>query len=89
MHNIIYFDLNALIIFIILVYSIYTRKMTHGNTNRMFLFLVWTSLIATFCDCSMELIMANTPKPMPFALWFLANLFTYGYFSGHSDRSGT
>ena len=60
--KIIYFDICAIPFFILILWTCYTRKMTRGNANRVFLIMAWTSLICTVADLIMVLVV--TPVPL-------------------------
>ena len=60
--KIIYFDICAIPFFILILWTCYTRKMTRGNANRVFLIMAWTSLICTVADVIMVFVV--TPVPL-------------------------
>ena len=73
------FNYCAVPVFIIILMTTYLRKTTKGQTNRAFLALGWTSLVATLADIMTEVI-NNSPSLLserPF--WLEA--FHYLYFS--------
>lgn len=59
--KIIYFDICAVPFFILILWTCYTRKMTKGNANRVFLIMAWTSLICTVADIIMEFVVSPVP----------------------------
>ena len=50
MDRIPYLDFVALPIFFVLIYATYIRKMTDGISNKLFLFLLYISVITTISD---------------------------------------
>ena len=55
MQTVLYFDICALPIFLIIVITVVIRKMTQGITNRLFLLLIALSTVTTLSDLAMEL----------------------------------
>ena len=75
--KIIYFDICAVPFFILILWTCYTRKMTRGNANRVFLIMAWTSLICTVADVIMEFVV--TPVPITRAEVILGTFLSFTY----------
>lgn len=74
MQRILYFDICALIIVVILLFSIFFHRMTQGLVNRIFLMLAFTCLGATVFDLLREndaILQGNV---------VVREVITYGYF---------
>lgn len=52
--KILYYDLSAIVILIILIMSLFFRKMVSGRANRILVILIVNSLITTIFDCWAE-----------------------------------
>lgn len=61
MQTVLYFDVCALPIFLIIILTVIIRKMTQGITNRVFIMLIVLSAITTVSDLAMELICRHLP----------------------------
>ena len=59
--RIIYFDICAIPLFLMILFICYTRKMIRGNANLLFLVMTLVSLFATIADLGMEAPHANLP----------------------------
>lgn len=60
MKNIV-FDICAFPLFLVVLWTCYARKMTHGHANRVFVAMNWLSLICVLADIAMEF----TVYPLP------------------------
>lgn len=82
MGRIAYFDFVAVIIYAIILYAAFVRKMTNGITNKMFLWLITVSMITAVADC----FTAALPVELPLPEWkfWVVTLFTYVYFVFHN-----
>lgn len=76
--KIIYFDIASILVLVIIIFSLVVRKMTRGRTNRIFLLLLSTILLATVCDCWGE--MYGGWLPLNESTRFIQNLLFIGYF---------
>ena len=59
--KILYFDLCSLPLFLLILITCYTRKMTKGNANRLFLAAVLMSLISAAADLVMAVLAKRVP----------------------------
>ena len=59
--RIIYFDICAIPLFLMIIFICYTRKMIRGNANQLFLVMTHVSLFATIADLGMEAPQAILP----------------------------
>lgn len=75
--KIIYFDICSIPLFLILLFICYSRKMTRGNVNRLFITLLVISLISAFADLSMEI--ADNAVPLSEAGRTACEISTYIY----------
>lgn len=82
MERIAYFDFVSVIIYAIILYAAYVRKMTNGLTNKCFLWLIYCSLITAVADCFTAALPAGFPMPE----WktVTVTIFTYVYFVFHN-----
>ena len=78
MQTVLYFDVCSVPIFIVILITIFVRRMTKGLTNRIFIALVALSALAAVSDVIMEA--ACSSLPLDGVRWFLSELFTYIYF---------
>ena len=78
MHSLIYFDIAAVPIYLIIISTIFYRKMTKGRSNRLFLFIVGVTVLAMFFEMMENLAYITD---MPYALrgiW--VKISVYGYY---------
>ena len=75
--KIVYFDICAVILFLMILFVCYSRKMTKGNANRLFILLVFISLFTTVADLGMEI--ADNHVPLSEAGRILCCVSTYIY----------
>ena len=75
--GIIYFDICAIPIFLIILFVCYSRKMTKGNANILFLFLIYLSLFSAIADLTMEI--ADNMVPLSKLGLFICTISTYAY----------
>lgn len=59
--GIIYFDICAIPLFLIILFVCYSRKMTKGRANQMFILVVLLSLVSTVTDLGIEIISSMVP----------------------------
>jgi hypothetical protein len=53
--NIIYFDICAIPLFLMILFICYSRRMTKGSANLLFISVVLLSLFSTAADLGMEI----------------------------------
>ncbi len=82
MHTILYFDVCSVPIFIMILITVFVRKMTKGMTNRFFIALITLSAIAAVSDVIMEL--SCRTLPLTDLRLVLATVFIYGYYFGRA-----
>jgi EAL domain-containing protein (putative c-di-GMP-specific phosphodiesterase class I) len=78
MLKIFYFDYCAVFLFCFILMSIFYRRLTTGQANRVFLFFTLTMLLDTLCDIGMEI--GARYLPLNRASLFATEIFSYGYF---------
>ncbi len=61
MDRIVYFDLVAIPIYAVILYATFIRKMVFGPANKVFNYLVATSLITTVCDAVSGVVASDAP----------------------------
>ena len=59
--SIIYFDICSIPLFLMILLICYSRKMTKGAANQLFIGLVFLSLFSTIADLAMEITSNNAP----------------------------
>ena len=52
----IYFDICAIPFYLLILWTCYSRKLTKGHANRLFITMNWTSLFCVFADIAMEFV---------------------------------
>jgi len=57
----IYFDICAIPFFLLILWTCYTRKMTKGHANSVFLIMTWASLVCAVADIAMEFVVNPLP----------------------------
>lgn len=75
--GIIYFDICAIPLFLIILFVCYSRKMNIGKTNHLFISLVLISLISVIADLAIEI--PQGKLPLSDSLYIICNIFTYFY----------
>ena len=75
--RIIYFDICSLPLFLMILIVCYSRKMTKGNANRLFILLVSLSFFSALADLGMEI--ADNMAPLSQAGYILCTVSTYIY----------
>ena len=75
--RIIYFDICAIPLFLIILSVCYSRRMTKGSANHLFIALVFISLLSAAADLCME--SPQTVLPMSQASYILCTVSTYVY----------
>ncbi|MCR5694478.1 MAG: EAL domain-containing protein [Clostridia bacterium] len=73
----IYFDICAIPLFLIILFVCYSRRMIKGNTNHLFIAVVFISLITAVADLCIEIPQGNLP--MSQASCVFCNVSTYVY----------
>ena len=77
MNSIIYFDICAIPLFLIILFVCYSRKMTKGSANKLFIVLVLLSLFSAIADLGMEI--PNSAKPLSSTGLIICSISTYLY----------
>ena len=75
--KVIYFDICAIPLFLMILIICHTRRMTKGKANQMFVLVVTVSLISAIADLGMEI--PNSMLPMSGTAYFICTLSTYLY----------
>ena len=75
--SIIYFDICAIPLFLIILFISFSRKMTKGNANRLFILLVLVSLLSAVADLGIEA--TSNAVPLSEAGRILCTVSTYAY----------
>ncbi len=75
--KVIYFDICAIPLFLMILIICHTRRMTKGKANQMFVLVVTVSLISAIADLGMEI--PNSMLPMSGTGYFICTLSTYLY----------
>ena len=75
--RIIYFDLCAIPLFLMILTICFSRKMTKGNANRLFIGLVFLSLFSAIADLGMEIL--DNLAPLSEGGRVLCSMSTYAY----------
>lgn len=75
--RIIYFDICAIPLLLMILFICFTRRMTKGNANRLFIALVFLSLFCTFADLGMEV--ADNMVPLSETGRRICSISTYIY----------
>ena len=73
----VYFDICAIPLFLIILFVCYSRKMTRGNANHLFIALALISLITAVADLGIEI--PQRILPMSQVSYVLCNVSTYIY----------
>ena len=75
--KIIYFDICAIPLFLMILFICYSRKMTRGMANRLFIMLVSVSFVSALADLGMEI--ADNMIPLSEAGRVVCSVSTYAY----------
>ena len=75
--GIIYFDICAIPLFLMILFVCYSRKMTNGNANHLFIAVVLLSLVSTIADLGMEI--ADNMVPLSGAGYMICTVSAYLY----------
>ena len=75
--SIIYFDICAIPLFLMILFVCHSRKMTKGNANRLFITVVLISLFSTVADLFMEI--TSNSIPLSHTELIICNISTYIY----------
>ena len=77
--GIIYFDICAIPLILMILFICYSRKLFKGTANRLFIVVVFLSLFCTIADLGME-VTDNMARPLSDAAKAVCNVSTYFYF---------
>lgn len=75
--KIIYFDICAIPLFLMILFVCFSRRMTKGNANRLFIEVVFLSLFSTIADLGMEI--PGNMAPLSEAGRIVCSVSTYVY----------
>ena len=75
--NIIYFDICSIPVFLIILFVCYTRRMTRGSVNQLFILLVLFSLFSAAADLGMEV--PDAMLPLSDTALFICKVSSYVY----------
>lgn len=75
--RILYFDICAIPLFLMILLVCFSRRMTNGNANRLFITLVFLSLFSTVADLGMEI--CDNLAPLSEAGRIVCTVSTYVY----------
>ncbi|MBO6229950.1 MAG: EAL domain-containing protein [Ruminiclostridium sp.] len=78
MQNILYFDVCSIPIFLVIFITVFVRRMTKGNTNRLFIALIILSAVCAFSDVILEYCCRSLP--ISDVRLITADIFTHIYF---------
>ena len=73
----IYFDICAIPLYLLILIVCYSRRMTEGTVNRMFITLVFISLVSTLADLGLEI--PNALGPLTGGSYILCGVSAYVY----------
>jgi len=59
--KIIFFDICALFVFFTIMLALYDKKQTMGLANRLFIVILWISIVVTVLDVAMEFAVGTPP----------------------------
>ena len=82
--KIIYFDICALALYLLILWTCYARGLTKGHANRLFVLMNWVSLFCAIADIAMEFVV----NPVPLSQWRVV-LGTWISFSYKLFRNGS
>ena len=75
--SIIYYDICSIPLFLMILFICYSRKMTKGAANQLFIILVFLSLFSALSDLAMEI--TSNMAPLTETEVFLCKISTYSY----------
>ncbi len=75
--SIVYFDICSIPLFLMILFVCFTRKMTKGSANQLFILTVLLSLFSTFADLGMEV--TSNMAPMSEPVRVICSASTYAY----------
>lgn len=75
--SIVYFDICSIPLFLMILFVCFSRKMTQGSTNGLFIATVLLSLFSTVADLGMEVTSNMAPMPEPARI--ICCISTYAY----------
>lgn len=82
MQPLLYFDICSVPIFLIILISVYARRMTKGMSNRLFITLLILSVLSALSDIVVEAASCSLPLSEP--LLVMSNICAYIYFISRS-----
>lgn len=82
MDKILYFDICAIIILIVLLYSTFSRKVVQGRMNKLFIVMLLLSGISAICDIWSEAY--GIWLPVDQTARIIREILVYGYFLSHT-----
>ena len=84
MQSILYFDMCSLPIFLVILVTVFVRRMTKGHSNRLFIGIILVSALSAIMDVVMEFFCHDVP--VTGLRMFISQVSTYMYFIA---RNGT
>lgn len=75
MQRVVSFNICATVILVVLLFSLFSRKMTKGDENRSFLAIIILTLLATFCDIFRWVIPVTKNDSAFFCVKFCTNVY--------------
>ena len=84
--KVLYFDYAALLLFLIVLITVFYRKMTKGRTSQIFTIMVGILIMTTFFDLMMETLSLPPVNLSDLGVTWAA-FFSYGYFALRSMNS--
>ena len=75
--RVLYFDICAIPLFLLILFVCFSRRMTKGNANRLFIAVVVISLLSTVADLGMEI--ADNMTPLSEAGRVVCSVSAYAY----------
>ena len=75
--SIVYFDIYSIPLFLMILFVCFSRKMTKGSANQLFILTVLLSLFSAVADLGMEI--TSNMAPMPESVRMICSISTYAY----------
>ena len=75
--SIVYFDICSIPLFLMILFVCFSRKMTKGSANQLFILTVLLSLFSAVADLGMEI--TSNMAPMPESVRMICSISTYAY----------
>ena len=75
--SIVYFDICSIPLFLMILFVCFSRKMTKGSANQLFILTVLLSLFSAVADLGMEI--TSNMAPMPGSVRMICSISTYAY----------